>query len=232
MLPCRKRRACTDLDVGYCELEDAHLVPLLASLPQVSRHAWHLWPLRTSSAVVPCPHVADCIWFHSAMQLRSVNVANNIHATEAVLEALAAGPARTSLRSLKAASLPLEWEVVLKLLPQASPGCCVLQAGMQPGSGNRTARMSSQRTIHLMQFPALEEIDLSRGKHNVDIAALLLAAEAAPSLHAVLCAVARVAQQPCLAVPELGPDLWAGLVECWLCCPAPALQCLRSGGTL
>ena len=56
MLPCRKRRACTDLDVGYCDLEDAHLVPLLASLPQVSHHAWHLWPLRADSAVSmpPC----------------------------------------------------------------------------------------------------------------------------------------------------------------------------------
>lgn len=30
-------RCCTRLDVSFCELEDPHLVPLLASLPQVGR---------------------------------------------------------------------------------------------------------------------------------------------------------------------------------------------------
>ena len=40
--------------------------------------------------------------------------------TAAVVEALAAGPARTTLRSLVACSLQLDWGTVLKLLPQVS----------------------------------------------------------------------------------------------------------------
>ncbi|PRW05869.1 leucine-rich repeat-containing G- coupled receptor 4-like [Chlorella sorokiniana] len=111
-------RGCMDLDVSDCELEDHHLVRLLASLPQ----------------------------------LRNVNISSNPHLTAAGLEALAAGPARTTLQSLEATSLRLDWETVLKLLPQ---------------------------------FKALESINLSGNEGLVDPTALLLAAEAAPSLHTI-----------------------------------------------
>lgn len=80
------------LDVGHCWLEDAHLAPLLASLPQLQ-------------------HVA---------------LDENQQLTVAVVEALAAGPAASSLQHLLAASLDLEWAALLPLLPQVgfSGGRC------------------------------------------------------------------------------------------------------------
>lgn len=68
--------------MSECGLEDAHLVPLLATLP-----------------------------------LRTALVSDNHRLTAAVLEALSAGPARACLRSLSAASLQLDGNALVALLP-------------------------------------------------------------------------------------------------------------------
>lgn len=100
------------LDVGDCQLADAHVAGLLATL-----------------------------------QLQEVTVAANPQMTGAALEALAAGPSRSSLRVLRASQLRVADGTLEPLLPLVRSTCVrvgwVAGAGLQ-GHGRAPARAAAE----------------------------------------------------------------------------------------